>query len=128
MRFMFAALLWLITFSSVDVASAQTPDELEVTRVTKQCQKGDAGGCTNLGYAYAKGTGVTQDDFKAVEFYRKACDGKNATGCNNLGVSYHTGDGVRQSVEDALRFYGQACDLKDKDGCQNYARLKTEKK
>ena len=38
---MFAALLWLITFSSVDVASADTYAEA----LTKQCQKGEAAGC-----------------------------------------------------------------------------------
>ena len=64
MRFMFAALLLLITLSSVDVASAQTPQEL-----TTACQKGRAEACNNLGVAYDKGEGVTQDKFKAVEFY-----------------------------------------------------------
>ena len=47
MRFMFAALLWLITFSSVDVASAETPDEL-----LKVGQDGDAGACGALAGMY----------------------------------------------------------------------------
>ena len=59
MRFMFAALLWLITFSSVDVASAETSQEL-----TTQCAKGNAVGCVSLGTMYQKGEGVTQDSFK----------------------------------------------------------------
>ena len=53
MRFMFAALLWLITLSIVDVASAETLQEL-----TTLCQKGDAEACSSLGYRYDNGTGV----------------------------------------------------------------------
>ena len=115
--------LWLIALGTVNVASAETPQEL-----TTQCQRGNAIACSNLGYAYEMGNGVTQDDFKAVELYRKACDGKSATGCSNLGLMYANGTGVKQSVEDALTFYGRACDLKEKLGCENYARLKTGKK
>ena len=94
MRFMFAALLWLITFSSVNVASAETDAEA----LTKRCQKGEAGACWRLGYMYANGLGVTQDDFKAVEFYRKACDGQFGGGCWQLGWMYEQGNSVRQSV------------------------------
>ena len=137
MRFIFTALLLLITFGTVDVASAETlleqikeipTREGRFKELTTQCHQGNAEACLVLGFMYDEGKGVTRDVFKAVELYRKACDGKNATGCFNLGNMYRTGDGVRQSVEDALTFYGKACDLKDKDGCQNYARLKTRKK
>ena len=67
MRFMFAALLWLIALETVGVTSAETPDELTV--LTKQCKSGDASGCFSLGLMYDVGKGVTQDKFKAVEFY-----------------------------------------------------------
>ena len=82
MRFMFAALLLLITLSSVDVASAQTVEEL-----TEQCQQGNAGGCFYLGVMYVEGTGVRQDAVTAVELFRKACDGQYAAACFNLGVA-----------------------------------------
>ena len=129
MRFMFAALLWLITFSIVDVASAETPDELTEIRLTKACAKGYAMGCANLGLAYLEGEGVKQDSVKGVAIFRQTCDGlKSAAACELLGHMYAAGNGVRQSVEDALTFYGKACDLKGKIGCENYARLKTGKK
>lgn len=51
MRFMFAALLWLIALETVGVTSAETPDEL-----TRQCAKGNATGCFNLGTMYDNGT------------------------------------------------------------------------
>lgn len=91
MRFLLVALLLLIKFGTVDVASAVTPEEL-----TRQCQKGNATGGVNLGRMYGQGKGITQDYVKAVEFYRKACDGQNAIGCYNLGVMYGQGTGVTQ--------------------------------
>ena len=97
-------------------------------KLTTACQKGRAEACNNLGVAYDKGTGVTQDYAKAVELYRKACDGQEAGGCFNLGVTYATGIGVRQSDDEARKFLGKACDLKSESGCTQYARLKTEKK
>ena len=47
MRFIFTALLWLITFGTVDVASAETPEEL-----LKVGQDGDAGACGALAGMY----------------------------------------------------------------------------
>ena len=123
-RRILAIVLWLIALGTVNVASAETDAE----GLTKRCQKGEALACWSLGYMYDEGTGVRQDKFKAVEFYRKACDGQQAKGCFNLGWMYEQGNSVRQSVADALTFYGKACDLKEKLGCKEYARLKTGKK
>ena len=52
MRFLLAALLWLITFGTGDVASAQTDAEA----LTLQCQKGNAAGCSDLAERSLKGT------------------------------------------------------------------------
>ena len=81
MRFLLVAFLWLITFGTVNVASAETDAE----GLTKRCQKGEATACWSLGLMYDEGTGVRQDKFKAVELYRHACEGKVAEGCFYLG-------------------------------------------
>ena len=52
MRFLLVALLWLITFGTGDVASAQTDAEA----LTLQCQKGNAAGCSDLAERSLKGT------------------------------------------------------------------------
>ncbi len=122
-RLLPALLVLLGTLGVVDIASTATPEE-----VTTQCTKGNASACFKLGNTYYKGEGVTQDRFKAAEFFRQACDGQYAKGCNNLGVMYEHGKGVPQSREDALTFYGKACDLKSKIGCRLNAELKTGKK
>ena len=119
MRFMFAALLWLITFSIVDVASAETPDELTEIRLTKACAKGYAMGCANLGLAYNEGTGVKQDSFKAVELSRKSCDGQEEKGCANLGLAYLEGEGVKQDSVKGVAIFRQTCDgLKSAAACE----------
>ena len=66
MRFLLVALLWLITFGTVYVASEQTPIEL-----SEQCQRGNAGACLTFWRMYGNGTDVTRDFFKAVELFRQ---------------------------------------------------------
>ena len=75
-----------------------------------ECDKGHAGGCSNLGVMYTKGLGVKQDYVQAVDLYRKACDGGNADGCTNLGVMYAEGQGVKQDYFHAADLYRKACD------------------
>ncbi len=52
----------------------------------KACDGDLARGCSHLGYVYANGLGIKQDDFKANELFRKACDGGNARGCKNYYI------------------------------------------
>ncbi len=118
MRRVLTVLLLIGTLGVVDFASAQTPEEL-----TKACQQGNAVGCFNLGVMYYNGQGVTQDNFKAVEFYQKTCDGQEAMGCFNLGVMYEKGDGVTQDHFKAVELYRQACDGKNALGCINLGYL-----
>ena len=114
MRRWLAMLLLIGTLGVVDIAPAKTPEEQ-----TTACQQGTAWECSLLGYMYSKGAGVTQDDFKAAEFYRHACEGKDAGGCFNLGVMYETGEGVTQDNFKAVELYRHACDGKDAGGCFN---------
>ena len=118
MRFLLVAFLWLIALGTVNVASAETLQEL-----TTLCQKGNASGCFNLGVRYSNGTGVKQDSFKAVELYRKACDGQEALGCSNLGRMYDKGEGVTQDSFKALELYRKACDGQDAEGCANLGKM-----
>jgi len=52
----------------------------------KACDAGDAMGCSRLGFMYAKGKGVKQDNFKAKDLFGKACDGGITVGCNNYAI------------------------------------------
>jgi len=77
-----------------------------------------------MGVMYAKGEGVRQDKFKAVELHTKACNGGIANGCNNLGFMYDNGEGVRQDRNRAMELFCKACDLRSEQGCKHYARMK----
>ena len=75
------------------------------------------GGCANLGFMYANGAGVEQDDVEAVRLYRQACEGGDMLGCSNLGVMYERGTGVDQDYAQAVRLYRQACEGGVMRGC-----------
>ena len=94
-------------------------DNKAVALWRKACDGGDARGCTNLGFMYEKGQGVTQDDAQALSLYRQGCDGGHAGGCTNLGFMYDEGQGVTQDEAQALSLYRQGCDGGEARGCTN---------
>ena len=50
----------------------------------------------DLGFVYANGEDVPQDDAEAVRWFRKAADQGDADGKVNLGCMYQEGRGVPQ--------------------------------
>ena len=72
---------------------------------------------------YAKGQGVRQDYFKAVEWWQKAADQGDAPAQYNLGIMYQYGQGVKQNYTKAKEYFGLACDNKDQKGCDMYRKL-----
>lgn len=93
--------------------------ELAAKHYGKACEYGNAGGCTNIGYAYSQGLGVASNYDKAFEYSKEACDGEDAQGCTNLGVAYEFGRGVDKNVTKANELYRNGCDLNCGQGCQN---------
>ena len=102
----------------------------------KSCDGGDAKGCTDLGYQYHYGKGVSQSYKKALQLYRKACDGGDAKGCTYLGhlyqkacdggsaygcayrgILYLQGKGVSQSDKKAYLLSQKGCDGGSAKGC-----------
>ena len=59
----------IVLIAREGVKEATSPEDAEVAGYRKACDGQDAAACFNLGTMYANGTGVTQDKFKAVEFY-----------------------------------------------------------
>ena len=86
--------------------------------MTTACDKGNADGCSALGYMYQNGEGVARDDFKATSLYRKACDGGIARGCTNLGWMTQNGVGADKDLAKAVSLYRKSCDNKDAMGCE----------
>jgi serine/threonine protein kinase len=63
-----------------------------------------------LGWMYANGKGVAQDDSRAFFWYHKAAVQGNATAQNNLGVRYQKGKGVAQDDSQAVYWYRKAAE------------------
>lgn len=76
----------------------------------EQAEKGEVEAQTQLGVAYAKGTGVDLDKEKAVEWYRKAADQGYANAQWNLAFMYVRGQGVKEDYKEAARLFNLAAD------------------
>lgn len=63
-----------------------------------------------LGFLYANGQGVTQDDAEAIRWYRRAADLGHAAAQYNLGVMHAKGQGVKQDYANAVRWWREAAD------------------
>ena len=70
-------------------------------------------GCFDLGWMYANGRGVEQDEAKAVELYRAAAEQGWAPAQFNLGLMYANGQGVEQDEAKAVELYRAAAEQGD---------------
>ena len=71
---------------------------------------GNATAQLHLGYMYEEGLGVSQDNAKAVEWYRKAAEQGHATAQCNLGTMYRNGLGVSQDNAKAVEWYRKSAE------------------
>jgi TPR repeat protein len=83
--------------------SAQTPCADLYARspledLTRCADQGHAPSQSALGFKYASGQGVTEDDAEAVRWYRLAAEQGNAGAQWSLGTMYENGDGVEEST------------------------------
>jgi TPR repeat protein len=88
----------------------ENPSPAQVAEWRKGAEKGDAAAQYNLGYCYAHGQGVTQNDGEAVKWCRKAADQGDAFAQQTLGVCYANGIGVPQNDAQAIKWYRKAAE------------------
>ena len=72
--------------------------------------QGLAGAQYNLGWMYANGRGVPEDDAEAARWYRLAADQGHANAQYNLGWMYASGRGVPEDDAEAVRWLRLAAD------------------
>jgi TPR repeat protein len=70
-----------------------------------------------LGFMYARGQGVKQNNAEAAKWWRRAADQGNTFAQYNLGALYDNGEGVRQNKGEALKWYHLAAE-RGNDGAQ----------
>jgi uncharacterized protein len=76
----------------------------------KLAERGDSRAQTSLGWMYAEGRGVQQDEAEAIKWYRKASDRGDALAQARLGRMYAEGRGVQQDYAEAEKWYRKAAD------------------
>ena len=77
-------------------------------------EEGDASAQCGLGFMYAMGQGVRQDDTAALGWYRKAADQGNASAQTNLGVFCERGrGGLSKDDAAAANWYRKAAEQRD---------------
>jgi len=77
----------------------------DVAVLKRMAEAGDPAAQHKLGFMYANGRGVTQDEAAAVSWYRKAADQGYANAQSNLGVMYANGQGVPQDYVQAHKWF-----------------------
>jgi TPR repeat protein len=80
------------------------------------CGSSNSRACTNLGFMYRGGVGVTRNYTLSAEFNRLGCEGGNALGCTNLAVMYWEGTLPKDDAR-AVEFFRKGCEGADPGGC-----------
>ena len=75
-------------------------------------EQGDAYAQFTLGYMYAEGQGVPQDDQTALKWYTLAAEQGYAPAQFNLGVMYYNGQGVPQDYVRAHMWFNLSVSLR----------------
>ena len=85
--------------------------------------QGHAGAQNNLGWMYADGYGVPEDDAGAVRWYRLAADQGDADAQYNLGWMYDNGEGVLRDNVTAHMWFNIAGANGAEDGRDNREKI-----
>jgi len=114
---------WELVFQNPGEELTLPPDEISTESDTdkddvlasnlKAAEAGDMSAQSNLGFMYAKGIKVNQDDEEAIKWYRMAAENGHLNSQFNLGVIYAKGRGVEQNYHEAFKWYKMAANLND---------------
>ena len=84
--------------------------EKKFTETKAKAETGDAEAQASLGYMYANGEGVWEDDKEAAKWFRKAAEQGHARVQNNLGNRYAYGKGVPKNAKEAVKWFRKAAE------------------
>ena len=94
---------------------SESPDsperkKLEFKLTKLRSELGDPSDYLKLAKLYENGTGVSQNDSEALEWYRKAAENGNADAQIELGKRYFEGRGVSANEDEAVKWYTKAAE------------------
>jgi len=104
---------------NADVVSK--PTKAEVTRLTGECTHNKAASCLVLARMFSVGNGVTRDQARATELFKKACfEGSTTKGCHTVvGNMLADGEGVPKDLQKALSSFEAGCAEGDAASCHD---------
>jgi hypothetical protein len=109
------------------VAAYQRGDYATAMRLWQPlAEQGDTAAQYTLGFMYAEGEGVPQDDAEAVKWYRLAAEQGYAAAQSTLGFMYAEGRGVPQDYAEAVKWYRLAAEQGDADAQYNLGGMYAE--
>ena len=82
----------------------------DIDQLRQAAEQGDAEAQNKLGFMYAEGEGVPEDNQEAVKWYRKAAEQGHASAQYNLGIMYVKGEGVAEDDREAVKWYRKAAE------------------
>src|SRR5262245_7261479 len=92
------------------VATSQKKQPVDITTLRVKAEAGDPKAQAQLGDAYAKGEGVTNNYSEAAKWYRLAAEKGSAEAELGLGQLYEAGQGVSKDLAQAIKLYRQAAE------------------
>ena len=93
-----------------------------VRYIRMAAERGYARAQSQLGYLYARGEGVPQDEKKAFDLYMQAAVQGLAGAQLNVGSAYHYGKGVDKDVDQSFIWYKKSADQGDTDAQFNLGK------
>jgi TPR repeat protein len=108
-------MIWRSVFAALLIIGLHscTSEPMDFDAVEARAQQGDAYAQNNLGFMYASGKGVPENDIEAVKWYRLAAQQGDADAQFNLGFMYASGKGVPQNYREAVKWYRLAAQQGD---------------
>ena len=93
-----------------DAPDSLEKKKLEFKLIKLRSELGDPSDYLKLAWLYENGTGVSQNDSEALEWYRKAAEKGNADAQIELGKRYFEGRGVSANEDEAVKWYTKAAE------------------
>jgi len=90
------------------LAAEQTDAQIAVNWYILAAARGHVLAQRTLGWIYAEGMGVPQDDFEAVKWYLRAAESGDPEACFDSGWMYLHGRGVAKSDAEAAQWFRRA--------------------
>ena len=109
--------LVLLVAVALSIGSVSARTEIESPKA--RALGGDAFAQFSLGFIYANGEGVAENDAEAVKWYRLAAEQGNVFGQFSLGFMYVNGEGVTKNEVEAVKWYRLAAE-------QGYAKAQAD--